>query len=107
MRQIVYTQVGAGNSPPIPLDVYGRPEISIQVDITGAGPWGIEQTLDNPFTTPAANILWVPHPDANMIGQTVDRQGNYAFLPAALRLVQTGAGTVKLTVLQAGGGGLG
>jgi len=102
MRQIVYTQVGAGNSPPIPLDVHGRPEISLQVDLTGAGPWGIEQTLDNPFTTPPVNILWLPHPDPNMFNQTVDRQGNYAYVPAAIRLVHTGAGSAKLTIVQAG-----
>jgi hypothetical protein len=102
MRQIVVTLNGAGNSPPIPLDIHGRPEISLQVDLTGAGPWGVEQTLDNPYTTPPANILWMPHPDPNMYNQTVDRQGNYAYVPAAVRLIMTGAGTAKLTVVQAG-----
>jgi hypothetical protein len=102
MRQMVITQVGAGNSKPVALDLYGWPTISLQVDINGAGPWGIEQTLDDPFTTPPADILWMPHPDPNMFNQTVDRQGNYAFLPAAIRLIVTGTGTVKLTIIQAG-----
>jgi hypothetical protein len=102
MRQIVVTVNGPGNSPPIPLDIHGRPEISLQVDLNGAGPWGIEQTLDNPFTTKDTDVLWLPHPDPNMYGQTVDRQGNYAYVPAAVRLIMIGAGTAKLTVVQAG-----
>ena len=102
MRQQVVTLVGAGNSAPIPLNLYGSPSISLQVDITGTGPWGVEQTLDDPFTTPPANILWMPHPDSNMFNQTVDRQGNYAFVPAAVRLINTGSGTVRLTIIQAG-----
>ena len=102
MRQIVVTLVGAGNSAPIPLDIHGRPEVSLQVDINGAGPWGVEQTLDNPFTTPPANILWLPHPDPNMYNQGGDRQGNYAYIPAAVRLINAGTGTVKLTIVQAG-----
>jgi hypothetical protein len=101
MRQIVVSVTAPGNSVPIPLDIHGRPEIGLQVDTTGAS-WTVQQTLDNPFTTPAGNIVWFDHPDANMVTQTVDRQGNYAYVPAAVRLVTTGAGTAKLTIVQAG-----
>ncbi len=102
MRQIVYTLDGPANGVPIPLDIHGRPEVSLQVDMNGAVPWGIEQTLDNPYTTPAPNILWLPHPDPNMYNQSGDRQGNYAYIPAAVRLIVTGTGTAKLTIVQAG-----
>jgi acyl CoA:acetate/3-ketoacid CoA transferase alpha subunit len=102
MRQIVVNQVGVGDSAPIPLDIHGRPEISLQVDTTAAT-WTLQQTLDNPYTTPLANVLWFDHPDtANMVAQTVDRQGNYAYVPAALRLRVTAGTSAKLTVVQAG-----
>lgn len=107
MRQIVVTlsdaSGGAKNSDPIPIDIHGRPEISLQVDVTGTANWTVQQTLDNPFTTPAASIVWFDHPDANMVSQTVDRQGNYAYVPAAVRLqLASGTGSAKLTIVQAG-----
>lgn len=107
MRQIVVTlsdaSGGAKNSDPIPIDIHGRPEISLQVDVTGTANWTVQQTLDNPFTTPAGSIVWFNHPDANMVSQTVDRQGNYAYVPAAVRLqLASGTGSAKLTIVQAG-----
>lgn len=107
MRQIVVTlsdaSGGAKNSDPIPIDIHGRPEISLQVDVTGTANWTVQQTLDNPFTTAAASIVWFNHPDANMVAQTVDRQGNYAYVPAAVRLqLASGTGSAKLTIVQAG-----
>lgn len=107
MRQIVVTlsdaSGGAKNSDPIPIDIHGRPEISLQVDVTGTANWTVQQTLDNPFTTAAASIVWFNHPDANMVSQTVDRQGNYAYVPAAVRLqLASGTGSAKLTIVQAG-----
>ena len=107
MRQIVVTlsdaSGGAKNSDPIPIDIHGRPEISLQVDVTGTANWTVQQTLDNPFTTPAGSIVWFNHPDANMVAQTVDRQGNYAYVPAAVRLqLSSGSGSAKLTIVQAG-----
>lgn len=101
MRQIVVTQTGVGSTAPIPLDVHGRPEISLQVDTTGAT-WTVEQTLDNPFTTPPGSIVWFPHPDPNMVAQAVDRQGNYAYVPAAVRLTVSAGGSAKLTIVQSG-----
>lgn len=107
MRQIVVTlsdaSGGAKNSDPIPIDIHGRPEISLQVDVTGTANWTVQQTLDNPFTTAAGSIVWFNHPDTNMVAQTVDRQGNYAYVPAAIRLqLSSGTGSAKLTVVQAG-----
>jgi hypothetical protein len=38
-----------------------------------------------------------------MVAQTVGRQGNYAYIPVAVRLQQTsGSGSAVLTVVQAG-----
>jgi hypothetical protein len=107
MRPIVVTlsdaSGGAKNSDPIPLDIHGRPDISLQVQVTGTANWTIQQTLDNPFTTPAGSLTWVNHPDANMVGQSVTRQGNYAYVPFAVRLQLTsGNGSARLTIIQSG-----
>jgi len=102
MRQIVLTQTGAGNSVAAPLDIHGRPDISLQVVVTGTVNYTVQQTLDNPFDT-ALTPTWFNHPDANLVAQTVNRQGNYAYVPAAVRLVvNSGSGTARLTIVQSG-----
>lgn len=105
MRQIVVTlsdaSGGAKNSDPIPLDIHGRPDVSLQVAVTGTANWTVQQTLDNPFTI--ASPVWFNHPDTNMVAQTVNRQGNYAYIPAAVRLQLTsGSGSARLTIIQSG-----
>jgi hypothetical protein len=84
------------------LDYYGRPEVSLQVVVTGTASWTVQQTLDNPLDA-TITPTWFNHPDTNMVAQTVNRQGNYAYVPVAVRLQQTaGSGSVKLTIVQAG-----
>ncbi len=93
---------GAKNSNPIILDYYGRPEVSLQVVVTGTATWTVQQSLDNPLTA-GATVTYFDHPDPNMVAQTVNRQGNYAYTPVALRIRQTaGTGSVRLTAVQAG-----
>jgi hypothetical protein len=102
MRQIVLSQTGAGTTQPAPLDIHGRPEISLQVTVTGTVNYTVQQTLDNVFDT-AITPVWFDHPDANLVAQTVNRQGNYAYVPAAVRVVvNSGSGTARLTIVQAG-----
>jgi len=94
---------GVQDSLPVALDLYGWPSVSLQAAVTGGGTYTIEQTLDDPFKTPLASIVWFPHPDTNLVGATTNKQGNYAYIPAAIRLRQTaGAGSVVLTIIQAG-----
>lgn len=106
MRPVSVTTSNASgsviNSNPLVLDYYGRPEVSLQVVVTGAATWTVQQTLDNPLTA-GVTPTWFDHPDTNMVAQTVNRQGNYAYIPVAVRLQQTaGTGSVKLTAVQAG-----
>jgi hypothetical protein len=102
MRPIVLTQTGAGTTQAAPLDIHGRPEISLQVGVTGTVNFTVQQTLDNPFDS-SITPVWLDHPDANLVGATADVQGNYAFVPAAVRLVvNSGAGTARLTIVQSG-----
>lgn len=93
---------GAKASNPAVLDYYGRPEVSLQAVVTGTVNYTIEQTLDNPLE-PGATVTWFSHPDPNLVSQTVNRQGNYAYIPTAVRvLLNSGSGSVKLTITQAG-----
>ncbi len=102
MRQIVLSRTGAGNSSVAPLDIHGRPDISLQVVVTGTVNYTVQQTLDNPFDS-TLTPTWFDHPDTNLVAQTVNRQGNYAYVPAAVRLVvNSGAGTARLTIIQSG-----
>jgi len=106
MRPIVVTtsnaSVSTQNSNPVVLDYYGRPEVSLQVVVTGSATWTVQQTLDNVLDT-TATITYFDHPDTNMVTQTVNRQGNYAYIPTAVRLQQTaGSGSARLTIVQAG-----
>ena len=93
---------GAVNSDPAVLDLYGRPEVSLQVVVTGTATYTVQQTLDNPLKA-GETLTWFDHPDTELVAQSANRQGNYAYIPAAVRVRQTaGAGSVTLTVLQAG-----
>jgi hypothetical protein len=96
MRPIIVTS-GAPGTPVVPLDYYGPSQIALQVVVSGSTTWTVMQTLDNPSSSPT----WFSHPDTNLITQTGNRQGNYAYLPRALYVSCTGAGVVTLTVIQA------
>ena len=102
MRQIRVSTSGVSISNPVVVDLHGRPEISLQVDVTGSATYSVQQTLDNLYDTTITPV-WFDHPDTNLVAATADKQGNYAYVPAAIRLNQTaGAGSAVLTVIQAG-----
>jgi hypothetical protein len=90
-----------GVTAPVILDVHGRPDVSLQVVVSGTVTWTLQQTLDNIWDV--SNPTWFSHPDVNMVSQTVNRQGNYAYIPSATRLqISSGTGSATLTVLQSG-----
>ncbi len=92
---------GIASSPPLVLDIYARPQVSLQVAVTGTVNWTIQQTLDNSFTTDDEDLVWLDHSDTNMVAQTVNRQGNYAFVPFATRItLNSGSGSLVYTVVQ-------
>lgn len=95
---------GIASSQPIPLDVHGRPDVSLQVTVSGTIDWTVQQTLDPMFVLETASSpTWFDHPDTNMVAETVDRQGNYAYIPTGTRiLVNSGTGSGTFTVVQAG-----
>lgn len=106
MRPIVISTTdasgGTTTSATAPLDIHGRPEVSLQLDITGTATCTVQQTLDNVYDSTVTPV-WVDHPDTNLVGATADKQGNYAYIPRAVRLRQTaGNGSARLTIIQAG-----
>jgi hypothetical protein len=102
MRPIVLTRTGAGDSAVAPMDIHGKPEISLQVVVSGSVDYTIQQTLDDVFD-PAVTPTWFDHSDTDLVAQAVNRQGNYAFVPRGVRLkVNSGSGTATLTIIQAG-----
>ena len=105
MKPIVQTltdaSAGVLSSNPIIMDYFGQPEVSLQVIVSGTVNWTIQQTLDNP--NGGGTVTWIDHPDTNLVTQIVNRQGNYAYIPAAIRLrLNSGSGSATLTVIQAG-----
>ena len=102
MRPVTISQTGVGTTAAVPLLTHGRSEVSLQVAVTGTVTYTVQQTLDNPYD-PSITPAWFDHPDVNLVSQLVQRQGNYAFVPAAVRVnVTAGTGTARLTVLQPG-----
>jgi hypothetical protein len=86
-------------------DYFGDPTVSIQVTVSGTVTWTVQQTLDNVNDT-SITPTWFSHPDTNLVSQTGSRQGNYAYVPAAVRLnVSAGDGTATMTVIQSGAPG--
>lgn len=106
MRRIQQTlsnaTAGAKQTAALPMDIMNRPETALQVVVSGTASWTIQQTLDDPFDA-TATLNWFDHPDVNLVSQTVSRQGNYAYVPAAVRLVlNSGSGSATITIIQAG-----
>lgn len=106
MRPIILTTSdasgGTTTSSSAILDIHGRPEVSLQLDITGTATCTVQQTLDNLWDT-TITPTWFDHPDSNLVGATGDKQGNCGYIPFAVRLRQTaGSGSAKLTIIQSG-----
>ena len=100
MRQQTVSKTASGSSSSVILDHYGRPEISLQVVVSGTVNYTVQQTLDDPAD---AGATWFDHPDTNLVAATTNKQGNYAYIPRAVRIkVNSGAGSATLTVIQAG-----
>jgi hypothetical protein len=106
MRQQIITRTDAGNSNAAIMDYFGGSDVGVQVDIISGNPnWTVQQTLNDVNDT-SVTPVWYPHADPNMVAQIVGRQSNYAFTPAAVRVVvNSGSGTVRMTILQHGAPG--
>lgn len=108
MRTQIITRVGDGNSNAAVMDYYGLNTVAVQVVVVSGTPnWTVQQTLDN-VNDASITPTWFNHPDTStMVAQTVSRLGSYSFCPSAVRVViNSGAGTVRMTLLQHGAPGM-
>jgi hypothetical protein len=100
MRQQIATKTGTGSSNVIATDTYISPfNVGFGVVVTGTVNYTVQHTFDNPQTV--ASPTWFSHP--TVAAATTSQDGNYAFPVAAIKvLVNSGAGTATMTVIQAG-----
>lgn len=100
---------GVATSPWIRMDDWAPSNISLQCTVTGTVNYTVQSTLDDP-NSPINPVLpvamtWVSSSDASVVGATTTQQSNFAFSPTFVRvLLNSGTGTVTLTVIQASNG---
>ena len=99
---------GVAGSSWVRFDNWALPQISIQVDVYGTANFTVQQTLDDPnfvgaeLITPA-DVVWVNHPDTNLVGSSTGAQGNYGYMPIFARIVlNSGTGDVEAAFVQSG-----
>jgi hypothetical protein len=100
MRQQIAARAGTGSSNVLIMDTYINPfNVGFGVVVTGTVNYTVQHTFDNPQTV--ASPTWFSHP--TVAAATTSQDGNYAFPVAAIKvLVNSGAGTATMTVIQAG-----
>ena len=108
MRPAVFTINGVGVSGVYPPDHYVSPfNIALGVTVTGTVNYTVQYTFDDVFAsgfTPAS-ANWIDHP--SLTAQTATKDSNIAYPVRGISLnVASGSGTTRLTIIQAGGGGL-
>lgn len=100
------------DSAPQFLDQFGFAPTALQVSVSGTVNFTVNQTLDDP-TDPAwkwatgnqstsfAKVIWINHPDTNLVSQTASVQGNYAYAPKITRVtLNSGTGFVLYQIIQ-------
>ena len=92
---------GLASSRPISLDSYGFGTVAMQVNVTGAANYTIQQSLDSAYPTGYTSIVWINSPDTNVVNSTLSQQTNYAYAPHLVRInLNSGTGSVALAVIQ-------
>lgn len=112
MRPIVQTlsdaSGGAKQSSPVALDNYISPyNVALGITVTGTVSYTVQYTFDDvqASTYTPASGNWVDHP--SLTTQTTTKDSNIAYPVTAVRIVlNSGTGSVRFTIIQAGGGGL-
>lgn len=109
MRPVTITISGVSNSNPVPIDSYVSPSnLGMAVIVTGTTTYKVQYTFDDVFAKgydpTAGTSTWFDHP--TLVG-SASLNSNIAYPVTAVRIITTaGTGSVKLVIIQAGGGGL-
>lgn len=108
MRPVVYTITGTGSLGVFPPDHYVSPfNVTLAVTVTGTVNYTVQYTFDDVFDSgfSPSTANWVDHP--SLTSQTATKDSNIAYPVRGVRLlVNSGTGTTRLVIIQAGGGGL-
>lgn len=104
MRPVTVTKTGTGSTNPIPMDHYRSPfNVGLGLTVSGTVNYTVQHTFDDVFASnynPATGT-WYNHPV--LASLTANADGNYAFPCTAVRVtVNSGSGSVTMTVVQAG-----
>lgn len=89
---------GVGKGTWIQISAFGRPNLGLQVDVTGTATWQIEGTFDNVQDSTVVPVVFV-HP--TLTGQTASKQGEWTPCPLFVRpAITAGTGSITLTANQ-------
>lgn len=96
---------GVASSAWVRLDEYTTFPTAIQVSVTGAVNFTLQQTLQDPSspTNPVQPyiISWINSADTNMVGATVSTQSSYTYAPALCKVtLNSGTGSCSMIVTQ-------
>lgn len=104
MRIKTITQTGVGSTPIFPVNWRGGPggfQVGLGAVVTGTATYTVQHCFDNVLA--GETPTWFDHP--TLVGQTGNKDSNYAYPITALRLtVTSGTGSVALHIVQAVGG---
>ena len=109
MRPVTITISGVSNSNPVPIDSYVSPSnLGMAVIVTGTTTYKVQYTFDDVFAKgydpTDGTYTWFDQP--TLVG-SASLNSNIAYPVTAVRIITTaGTGSVKLVIIQAGGGGL-
>lgn len=99
-RRLKFSHNAVSSSNWYPVDSYS-PLTSIAVEAVGTVNYTIQHTLDDTVNSSATPLAF---DHDTLAAQTTTQDGNYAFPISAIRVtINSGAGSVNVTVLQAGG----
>ena len=105
MRPVVYEVTGVGTSNVYAPNNYVSPfNIALGVKVTGVVTYTVQYTFDDVFDSSfnPTTANWVAHPSFTDKNATLD--SNIAYPVQGIRIIVTaGAGSVRLTAIQAGG----
>lgn len=98
--------VGAA-SPLVRLDNWSVGTVGVQIDVTGTINCTVQASFDDPndpvSPVDVANMVWKDVADTKLVNISADAQGSVDPVPLFLRLhVNSGAGSARMTVVQAG-----
>ncbi|CAB4190572.1 hypothetical protein UFOVP1288_75 [uncultured Caudovirales phage] len=101
MRRVIISKTGTGSSATASMDQYISPfNVGMGAVTSGTINYTVQHTYDNIFDS-AVTPVWFDH--ATMASKTGNFDGSYAYPVAGIKvLVNSGTGTVTLTLLQAG-----